>query len=322
MVLVEQGASVCAGALVAADRVLTAWHCVAGAGAARVTLRDGGRTRGRLVGAQRSDDVALLALDDAVDAAALPLGPGPVQGQEVRAWGHPYGASAPGGYLEGTLRWSRMDTVVSAVGTRALQLDSPLAPGMSGGPVVDGDGRLVGVVSRRLGPAGPGFATRVTALPDERPVGPGVVLSLRPAVGALDDPGSPLTVSARGEAAIGGLFVVGVEGGLPPAGLSAAQRWGSARFVPCTGTAAVRYTFGRGASAVSVEAIGGAAVVAAASADGLFDSVDPTYLVGAGMAPGVVRAEVAWLGTGDLRLLLGIDLGGPRAFLTARPLPP
>ena len=52
--------------------------------------------------------------------------------------------------MEGTLRWSVVDGVVSSLGSQAMQISAPLNPGNSGGPVIGEDGELVGVVSRRL----------------------------------------------------------------------------------------------------------------------------------------------------------------------------
>ena len=64
----------------------------------------------------------------------------------MRAIGHPYGTRLPGGFMTGLLRWSTSEGVVSGVGPHAVQFTAPVNPGTSGGPVVEDEGRLVGVV--------------------------------------------------------------------------------------------------------------------------------------------------------------------------------
>ena len=75
--------------------------------------------------------------------------------------GYPFAVRPPAGFMEGTLRWSVVDGVVSSLGSQAMQISAPLNPGNSGGPVIGEDGELVGVVSRRLSGQGVGFVTRV-----------------------------------------------------------------------------------------------------------------------------------------------------------------
>ena len=52
--------------------------------------------------------------------------------------------------MEGMLRWSVTAGIVSAVGPRLIQTETALNPGNSGGPVVDEEGRIVGIASRKL----------------------------------------------------------------------------------------------------------------------------------------------------------------------------
>jgi hypothetical protein len=53
---------------------------------------------------------------------------------------------------------------IAAIGPRSLQVTAPINPGNSGGPVIDDQGRIVGVVSRHLRGDGLGFAGRADAL--------------------------------------------------------------------------------------------------------------------------------------------------------------
>jgi hypothetical protein len=74
-----------------------------------------------------------------------------VPGERVLVYGHPfYSASKEIPALEGLLAFSRASGTVSAVGPYLTQLDVAFNPGVSGGPVVDEQGRLAGVASRKL----------------------------------------------------------------------------------------------------------------------------------------------------------------------------
>ena len=154
----QQADGLCAATHLGEGWFLTAQHCVAGAGPVRLISRAGERIRGRRVSWSAAEDLAWIRAEP-VDAVQLELGQQPVeQGATVQVVGHPFGSPRPLGYFAGTLRWSRRPATVAASGDVALQLDTTLYPGDSGGPVVDGDGRVVGVVSRKIN-GGPGFAT-------------------------------------------------------------------------------------------------------------------------------------------------------------------
>lgn len=164
VVLLTTGSSVCAGTLVDTEgSVLTAYHCVANGLPSSVELHDGRVLRGRTVAADPEHDLALVVLIEAPqDVAPLRLADAPpVQGSEVWAIGHPF-ASAASGALEGTLVWSVTRGVISAAGSNFLQTDAALNPGNSGGPLISGDGRLVGVVSRKLAGDNVAFATHAS----------------------------------------------------------------------------------------------------------------------------------------------------------------
>ena len=163
VVSVQLGESTCGGAFVAPDRVVTAYHCIAGGGRAIVTTRSGLSATARIVARSVRDDLALLATPSMAPLVLPVRAEPPGIAEEVWAIGQPFGGHGYG-FLEGTLGWAVSSGIVAAVGTRALQVTAPVAPGSSGGPVVDRDGRLVGVVSRRLRGDGLGFATRAEAV--------------------------------------------------------------------------------------------------------------------------------------------------------------
>ncbi|MFK7931409.1 MAG: S1C family serine protease [Myxococcota bacterium] len=218
VVFLQQGSSTCAGAFVdERGSIVTAYHCIADGGLVSVVTQDGRRSRGRVVARRPAQDLALIAAPAFAGEPHLGIRDNPLtQGERVWAWGHPFGAQRPTGFLQGTLRWSVSEGVVSAIGPDAVQFTAAINPGNSGGPLVDEAGLLVGVVSRRLRGSGLGFATRASSvqsmLDDPKP-GPALGGSLRASVqGSLwDGPGGSTSLGGGLEAvARDRLFVRGL----------------------------------------------------------------------------------------------------------------
>ena len=148
-------------------RVITNEHVVRGAGSLRVTLPDGRTLPAAVEGADPAVDLAVLRLPDA--GHRLPVAQlygGAVRvGQLVVAIGNPYG-----------LAWSVTAGVVSALGrelpvsreaklTELIQTDVPINPGNSGGPLVDAQGRVIGIATAIMPYArGLGFAIPVSSV--------------------------------------------------------------------------------------------------------------------------------------------------------------
>lgn len=151
-----------------AGHVVTNFHVIQGANAARVTLADQSSYKAELVGAFPDRDLAVLRI--AAPAAQLkpvPLGTSrDLQvGQKVYAIGNPFG-------LDQTLTTgiiSALNREIESVTRRpikgAIQTDAAINPGNSGGPLLDSAGRLVGVNTAIYSPtgasAGIGFAIPV-----------------------------------------------------------------------------------------------------------------------------------------------------------------
>jgi S1-C subfamily serine protease len=142
------------GLIVTADgAILTNEHVVDDA--EKITVSVPGRKRkypARLIGLDRQTDIALLRIDPDADQpfTAAEMSSDPVHvGQWVLAIGNPYG-------LDGTVSLG----IVSAKGRNLeipdllndfIQTDALIDRGSSGGPLVDLDGRVVGINSRGRG---------------------------------------------------------------------------------------------------------------------------------------------------------------------------
>ncbi len=131
-------------------RVLTNQHVMAGATEADVTLRDDSKTtdnettwRAKLLPADPHEDVAVLALvlkEKAPPVTGLRLRTSTVHDEEhVRAAGFPGLQGKPSFQISG-------GAVSNASFSRSyFQHTAPIDPGNSGGPLLDGDGRVVGM---------------------------------------------------------------------------------------------------------------------------------------------------------------------------------
>ena len=137
------------GIAFAADLVLTADHVVEREEGIKVTLSDGTQLSATLAGRDPGTDLAVLRLERAAAKAAEPAKSARI-GQLVLALGRPSGAG-----LEASLG------VVSAEGgpvrtprgmiDRYIRTDTTPFPGFSGGPLVDAEGRVVGLNTSGFG---------------------------------------------------------------------------------------------------------------------------------------------------------------------------
>jgi len=206
------------GVVVAEGRVLTNAHNLRG-DEVTVTFRDGRSTRGTVRGVDPDGDLAVVDVDTS-GAAALAFADGePAIGDLV------FGLAATGagparvtaGFLSSVERTFR-GPGGSRIGG-SIEHTAPLAPGSSGGPLVDAAGRLVAVNTNRVGegfylarPADAALRERVDAL------GRGESVE-RPRLGIAI---APPHVARRLRASVGlsdraGLLVRGVEDGSPAA---------------------------------------------------------------------------------------------------------
>lgn len=156
--------------------IVTNFHVVEGARKITITLQDQSNWPAEVVGLAPERDIAVLKIDTPKNKLkALPLGDsGQLRvGRKVLAIGNPFG-------LDATLTTG----VVSALGreiespnqrkiTNVIQTDAAINPGNSGGPLLNSEGRLIGVNTMIYSPsgasAGIGFAIPVNTIKEVVP---------------------------------------------------------------------------------------------------------------------------------------------------------
>jgi S1-C subfamily serine protease len=123
----------------------------------RVTMADRSSWNARLVGVAPDNDLAVLQIDASADKLKpLPVGSSSdlEVGQTVYAIGNPFGQSLT--FTHGIV--SALDREIQSVTDRpirgVIQTDAALNPGNSGGPLLDREGRLIGVNTAIATPSG------------------------------------------------------------------------------------------------------------------------------------------------------------------------
>ncbi len=204
----------------AAGHIVTNFHVIAGADAARVTLEDQSVWDAQLVGVHPPKDIAVLRITaPAAVLKPLPLGTSSdlQVGQTVFAIGNPFGLdhTLSAGVISGLGR------EIMSVGRRpiqgVIQTDAAINPGNSGGPLLDSAGRLIGMNTAIYSPsgasAGVGFAVPVDSV---QTVVPQLIASgrvERPGLGIQIDEGQlAQRLGLRGALVLGVVAGSGAEG--------------------------------------------------------------------------------------------------------------
>jgi S1-C subfamily serine protease len=143
-------------------RIVTNYHVVQEAYKRRLALRvvmaDRSAWQARVVGVAPDYDLAVLKVDDKAVLKTIKVGTShDLQvGQKVYAIGNPFGLSLT--LTKGII--SALDREIESPSGQliagAVQTDAPINPGNSGGPLLDKDGRLIGVNTAIATPQGNG----------------------------------------------------------------------------------------------------------------------------------------------------------------------
>ena len=167
VVQVQAGRATGSGFLIdGAGHVITNHHVVDGVSQVSLLLSGGRRVGAQVVGGDEDEDIAVLRIaGDAPGAAQLGSSASLRIGQPVIAVGSPLGLSGTvtAGIISAVDRTSRL----GGASRPMVQTDASINPGNSGGPLVDLQGRVVGVntaiatTSARAGNIGIGFAVPI-----------------------------------------------------------------------------------------------------------------------------------------------------------------
>jgi S1-C subfamily serine protease len=136
--------------------ILTNLHVVAGAKLLKVAFSDGLESEASVVALQPENDLAVLQAKIIPDDLA-PANLGPTRdlapGDHVIAIGYPFsiGPSVSAGVVSGLNREHRSPEGKRLL-TRLIQFDAAANPGNSGGPLVNANGEVVGIVTAILNP--------------------------------------------------------------------------------------------------------------------------------------------------------------------------
>jgi serine protease Do len=150
-------------------RILTNYHVAGRAAEIYVTLFNKERVRATLIGDDHWTDLAVVQLDmeevkrKGITFKAAPLGDSDKLkvGQPVMAIGTPFGLTRTTtlGVVSNNERTfypesQRIDEYETGTFSNWIQMDAPIAPGNSGGPLVDMSGEVVGINTRGISGAG------------------------------------------------------------------------------------------------------------------------------------------------------------------------
>jgi S1-C subfamily serine protease len=138
--------------------ILTARHVVAGARAINVTFSDGTKAHAQVSSEEPENDIAVLTADQSPEVIVpAVLGGGVQVGDAAYAVGHPLGlvGSLSAGVISGLNR--EMPTGDGATLKGLIQFDAAVNPGNSGGPLLNRNGQVVGIVTALANPSKQGF---------------------------------------------------------------------------------------------------------------------------------------------------------------------
>jgi S1-C subfamily serine protease len=216
--------------------IVTNYHVVRGGDAFVVTLKDQTQLEAKVVGAEPRKDIAVLLVTKGLDKL-VPLAVGKSEtllvGQKAIAIGNPFG-------LDNTVTTG----IVSALGRQVvgiegvtihdmIQTDAAINPGNSGGPMLDSDGRLIGmntmIYSASGANAGIGFAVPAAFISRIVPQLIKFGRTVQPGIGVVVLP-EPQKHQLLGD--LDGVVVRGVQPGSPAAkaGLRGIRRDATGRY--------------------------------------------------------------------------------------------
>jgi S1-C subfamily serine protease len=150
--------------------IVTNFHVIQNAQAARITLSDHSTLQASLVGVEPDKDIAVLKVEPSSKLTPIPIGTSKDLrvGQRVYAIGNPFGFdhTLTTGVISGLGR--EIKSVTDRPIQGVIQTDAAINPGNSGGPLLDSAGRLIGMNTAIVSPSGAysgiGFAVPIDTI--------------------------------------------------------------------------------------------------------------------------------------------------------------
>ncbi|MGD7092584.1 serine protease HtrA [Bacillus subtilis] len=136
--------------------IITNNHVVEGASSLKVSLYDGTEVTAKLVGSDSLTDLAVLQISDDHVTKVANFGDSSDlrTGQTVIAIGDPLGKdlsrTVTQGIVSGVDRTVSMSTSAGETSINVIQTDAAINPGNSGGPLLNTDGKIVGINSMKI----------------------------------------------------------------------------------------------------------------------------------------------------------------------------
>lgn len=155
---VEEGKGSGSGSVIDAEgHILTNYHVIEGAQKLTVSLGGDKTYQAKVIGGDPDTDLAVIKIDPPqTGLTIIPIGDSEklVVGQKVLAIGNPFGLdrTLTTGIISGLQRPIRARNGRPIEG--AIQTDASINPGNSGGPLLDKFGKMIGINSQILSPAG------------------------------------------------------------------------------------------------------------------------------------------------------------------------
>lgn len=136
--------------------IITNNHVVEGASSLKVSLYDGTEVTAKLVGSDSLTDLAVLQISDDHVTKVANFGDSSDlrTGETVIAIGDPLGKdlsrTVTQGIVSGVDRTVSMSTSAGETSINVIQTDAAINPGNSGGPLLNTDGKIVGINSMKI----------------------------------------------------------------------------------------------------------------------------------------------------------------------------
>jgi S1-C subfamily serine protease len=142
----------------AAGQILTARHVISDAQSIDVTFADGTKASAHVVSQEPENDIAVLEADQSPETIVpAVIGGGAQVGDATFAVGHPLGliGSLSAGVISGLNRSIPVGDGSTMQGL--IQFDAAVNPGNSGGPLLNRNGQVIGIVTSLANPSGQGY---------------------------------------------------------------------------------------------------------------------------------------------------------------------